>query len=620
MRSDNIQKCAKQMISAIQNMCMEKNLAKLAFITFETHMSSERLLESFENKFEDMTDDLTAVFISAIDGERVQKFFCPESGNATSKYNEDGMTFTDLDQEYFATTQKRHKMLQEIVKKRHKTLIQLLGKLLDQQGEDEYAMCKMLEMDGVGRVPDMDGYDFTFHTVFQQVAYNNVEDAVCHKTFKRLVETKWDKWCRSAFTIDACLYLTSFILLTFIVISGVTSSDVKTYHSPLDFVRVIFEVIVFANALRVLLTEIYQIATLRTGYLVDKTNILEIIAPALLLSVLPMRYIHEQAHWFIFAASYFLWMLQIIKYAPVFKSTGVYAEALQTMIIGDFLKFGILISITTIIFSGTFLLVLKGEDSLTKHDETRTFWGIFLVGLRIMVEADSVVEYTGEDGYNPTGAIIMMLFMFFMVVVLLNILIAQLINTCQRIENSSIKGFYLRRAKIIARMEREQTPIPCLPCANVKQRKKCYECRIKMDRRIEDMNGSTILNDDPWAMLQNVEQGLRKLSENVNVSREGAEGKFEVNRTTMVSKTAELSNQVEKLQETLDDMNYKIGIVIGITQSILEKQLHHKMAEVMNKITDDLMQQIEKEKRERKRARTTRCFICSLFDKRCTHT
>jgi hypothetical protein len=48
--------------------------------------------------------------------------------------------------------------------------------------------------------------------------------------------------------------------------------------------------------------------------------------------------------------------------------------------------------------------------------------------------------------------------MFFIIVVMLNMLIAQLINTYQDIESSSLKGFLVRRAKIVARLEREHMP------------------------------------------------------------------------------------------------------------------------------------------------------------------
>ncbi|XP_060557871.1 uncharacterized protein LOC132718240 [Ruditapes philippinarum] len=256
------------------------------------------------------------------------------------------------------------------------------------------------------------------------------------------------------------MYLTSIVCLTFVAVTSVNAPNVVVYQSPLDYTRAIFEIFLLLNAARILEIEIYQIIRLKKEYLVDKMNIVEITSPVMLILLLPVRYIHEQTHWYIYAVTYLVWFLQIIKYAPVFKFTGVFVDSLQKMFVKDILRFGIILSITIVVFSGTFLLVLKAENTLQLHEETTSFWKIGIVGIRIMIESDGIVEYTGDDGYKFAGAMVMMAFMFFIIVVLLNMMIAKLMNTYREIENTSLNGFHVRRAKIVARLEREHMPFP----------------------------------------------------------------------------------------------------------------------------------------------------------------
>ncbi|XP_053390723.1 uncharacterized protein LOC128553567 [Mercenaria mercenaria] len=92
-------------------------------------------------------------------------------------------------------------------------------------------------------------------------------------------------------------------------------------------------------------------------------------------------------------------------------------------------------------------------------------WGIWFVGLRTMIEAQPIVEYTGSEGYRPMGTVVMLMFIAMTIVVLLNILIAQLTETYHIIQSDARKSVVVNRAWIIARLERNAVPCTsqCIP-------------------------------------------------------------------------------------------------------------------------------------------------------------
>ncbi|KAL3884011.1 hypothetical protein ACJMK2_030237, partial [Sinanodonta woodiana] len=82
-----------------------------------------------------------------------------------------------------------------------------------------------------------------------------------------------------------------------------------------------------------------------------------------------------------------------------------------------------------------------------------TFWGILFVGVRILTEAQPVVQYTGPEGYSPISCILMVCFIFTCCVLLLTIFIAQLSDTYQNVQNDAQRGLEVSRAWIVAKVE-----------------------------------------------------------------------------------------------------------------------------------------------------------------------
>ncbi|XP_053376852.1 uncharacterized protein LOC123530341 [Mercenaria mercenaria] len=111
------------------------------------------------------------------------------------------------------------------------------------------------------------------------------------------------------------------------------------------------------------------------------------------------------------------------------------------------------LQISTAVFEVLSLVMVAQTLSTEISQLRRTFWGILFVGIRSLTEAQPVVDYTGDDGYGKISVILMLCFLFTCIVILLNILIAQLTDTYQKVQQDAQRGLEVNRAWIVARVE-----------------------------------------------------------------------------------------------------------------------------------------------------------------------
>ncbi|XP_053377737.1 uncharacterized protein LOC123529780 isoform X4 [Mercenaria mercenaria] len=216
--------------------------------------------------------------------------------------------------------------------------------------------------------------------------------------------------------------------------------------------------IVYHDAVRLLIRRKWKLYAKKRfqhklEYFHDPFNWFDMSSAILLICVVPLRFTHNNAQWHVFAFGYLFWTIRIFKFAAVFRQIGAYTQILARIIAHDFIQFGVVFLVILLAFSGSFFLSLRGDRDLDTHNETSTFWGILFVGVRSLTEAQPVVDYTGEDGYGAVSVIFMVCFLFTCIVILLNILIAQLSDTYQKVQQDAQRGLEVNRAWIVAKVE-----------------------------------------------------------------------------------------------------------------------------------------------------------------------
>ncbi|KAL4233239.1 hypothetical protein ACF0H5_007923 [Mactra antiquata] len=311
----------------------------------------------------------------------------------------------------------------------------------------------ILESDSSGRPPDSSLFDSHSKSPLQIIAKQGNKNIVYHDAVRLLVRRKWKAYAKRRFEYNSILYLFALFCITFSAIVSVMATDPTVYAGEIQVARAVTEVFSLIMVLMTLCTEINQLRRHKLEYFHDKFNYLDFSSTILLLTVPALRFTHNNAQWHVFAFGYLFWTIRILKYAAVFRQTGAYAQILGRALQHDFLQFGAVFLVILLAFSVSFFLSLKGDGDLDKHTETSTIWGILFVGIRSLTEAAPVVDYTGSDGYAPVSVIFMVSFLFTCIVILLNILIAQLTDTYQKVQQDAQRGLEVNRAWIVARVE-----------------------------------------------------------------------------------------------------------------------------------------------------------------------
>ncbi|XP_052817518.1 uncharacterized protein LOC128243667 isoform X2 [Mya arenaria] len=346
-----------------------------------------------------------------------------------------------------------HKLIRS--EKLQKTVLSVLDCMIEPQGSADNIRVYYgaLEADEAGRPPDHPQFQHTDKSCMQIIAKQGNKNIVYHDTVRLLIRRKWKLYARKRFELNTAIFMFSLFCMTFAAVTSVMTPDPTSYHGTLHVARAVFEVLSLIMVAFTLFTEFNQLRRHRLEYFHDVFNWFDSSASFLILIVVPLRFTDNIAQWHVLAFGYLLWTLRIFKFAAVFRQSGAYAQILSRILAYDFMQFGLVFLVILLAFSVSFYLALRGDSGLNVHDETSTFWGILFVGVRSLTEAAPVVEYTGDNGYGTVSVILMLCFLFTCIVILLNILIAQLTDTYQKVQQDAQRGLEANRAWIVSRVE-----------------------------------------------------------------------------------------------------------------------------------------------------------------------
>ncbi|OWF47125.1 Transient receptor potential cation channel subfamily A member 1-like [Mizuhopecten yessoensis] len=337
-------------------------------------------------------------------------------------------------------------------KNMQKTVLAVLDCMIDHHSPSGHVRVyyQVLDGDEEGRSPLQDGFNRNSKSSLQILAKEGNKNIVYHDVVRLLIRRKWKKYARLRFELNALVYFVTLIAMIFSAIVSATSPNPLLYDSSLQIGRGVCEAWTICIILMTLFQESNQLRKQRLEYWTDAFNWIDMSSALLLATVVPLRITERSEQWPFFSIGFLLWTLRIFKYAAVFRQTGAYAQILWRILVHDFLQFTIVFTVMLLAFSGSFILALRGEDSLNTHHDTNSFWNILFLGVRILIEAERIIEYTELP---PMSCILMVLFLFTCCVVLLNILIAQFSDTYQHVQQDAQRGLEVNRAWIVARVE-----------------------------------------------------------------------------------------------------------------------------------------------------------------------
>ena len=227
-----------------------------------------------------------------------------------------------------------------------------------------------------------------------------------------------------------------------------------------------------------------------TDYFSDKSNYLDVLGLLTLFILIILRVTAQPTQWVFATATFLINGLTLFKLIALLPRIGPYTNTIYKILTKDVPLFFSLFLITLLIFTGGFFISLRtpytqvGFTNASLMQDTERVSGVdnevswvFLSGLRVLLEGNVY-----EAGYlyrqlNWLAATIYLGFLFLIIVVYLNVFIAQLSDTYGVTKQNAEKTYAWQRLNFIVQVQRTSLLSICID-----YRKKYFTETISVDK------------------------------------------------------------------------------------------------------------------------------------------
>uniref|UniRef100_A0A0A9ZGA8 Transient receptor potential A n=1 Tax=Sycon coactum TaxID=1009717 RepID=A0A0A9ZGA8_9METZ len=343
---------------------------------------------------------------------------------------------------------------------------------------DEYRFFyRILESDSDGLAPNDAGFNVNGKTSFHRVLECKDKELQRHNVVRMLIYNKWVEYGERMAILNLGLYLLFMLCVTFSLISAGRQADPREYDSAEDYARGVLEVISLLGVMVNLYDEAKECYREKTAYVTDGNNYLQVGSILLILAIVPLRWLDQDAQWHVACFAYIFVCLRILQLISVTRMVGIYLQILTRILYKDISRFVIIFGIFLLTYAGSLFLALRGEPVVERNSTsdpkettelglnhfTSNYGFILVTGLRTMIQQESIVDYLNDDtpseSFSWLGIVINMLFLFFVLVVLLNILIAQLSDTYADVKADAQRELEQNWAASLRNLEQGTSPL-----------------------------------------------------------------------------------------------------------------------------------------------------------------
>ncbi|XP_031558821.1 transient receptor potential cation channel subfamily A member 1-like [Actinia tenebrosa] len=280
------------------------------------------------------------------------------------------------------------------------------------------------------------------------IANSDNIDAVRHPVVRMLIQSKWQAYGKRLLSIQAIIYMIFLLVLSFALIHGSTRKNPNEYSEGADMFRAVCELIMLLMLFFYIFEEINQIAREQDTYMKDKYNVLDWLGMLLILVIIPLRAINHDSQWSVASIGYLINCFRIFKFSCITKTTGLYTKTLARIIKNDLSRFFVTFAVIFFSFCGALFLSLRATRSQTLLGG---FEQVLLGGMRVLTESQPIAEEYKD--FNWLSIVLLLVYMGTVIVVLLNILIAQLSTTYAQAKNVAKLEYDVDRMLLLTRME-----------------------------------------------------------------------------------------------------------------------------------------------------------------------
>ncbi|XP_031558823.1 transient receptor potential cation channel subfamily V member 6-like [Actinia tenebrosa] len=299
-----------------------------------------------------------------------------------------------------------------------------------------------------GEMINNDHFNWKNKSCLYSLAFSKNEEAIQHPVVRLLVKKKWTEYAHTWFCAAGGFYVTFLLLLSYALIHGCTRSDPTQYDGGGDWLRQACEICVIVMVIVYIAEEINQLEKEKLQYFKNIYNLFDWFGLLSIILVIPLRFAHMDEQWVLAAFGYFFNFLRLFKYACVSRTTGLYTKTLAKIIYRDITRFGVVFIVVFFAFCGTFFMSLRASGTSKLFGD---FHMVMLAGVRALVEQQPPAEDYSKFKWLPV--LVILGYMATVVVILLNILIAQLSFTYAEAKKSARIQYDKERMVIITRLE-----------------------------------------------------------------------------------------------------------------------------------------------------------------------
>ncbi|XP_067038362.1 transient receptor potential cation channel subfamily V member 1-like [Acropora muricata] len=316
-----------------------------------------------------------------------------------------------------------------------------------------YFWYHLLESDEQGRQPRIDERENKMFkakstSCLRHIAESGDKEAIQHPVVRLLVTRKWKLFGHWWFCVQASLYVVFLLLLSYALIYGSTQDDPMQYIDTADVVRLICEILSIIFLVFYLFKDIDQAVREWRTHFKDLYNYFDFLGLVLTILVIPLRFVEVNSQWSVAGLGYLLNFLRLFKFSCLSSTTGLYTRTLARVIYRDMSRFSVVFVIVFLGFCGALFMALKALD---KQDMYLNYGWLMLAAVRALVEQQPV-----EDDYskfNWLAILIILSYMGMVIVILLNVLIAQLSYTYSEAKSNVKLQYAIDRIVIVTRIE-----------------------------------------------------------------------------------------------------------------------------------------------------------------------
>ena len=277
------------------------------------------------------------------------------------------------------------------------------------------------------------------------------ETPIRHPVVRMLMRAKWNNFGRFWIRANLLMYL---VFLTAMSIAFLTessqSSDRRKYETSLDYFRGVCEIVTLFFTLIFIYSEMDEVRKDRGAYFCDLFNYLDVLGLVLIIGVIPLRYTGcTTAEYGVSAAAYLINFLRVGKTATAFRSMSIYMKTFGQIITQEISRFLGVFIIIMLSYTGAVFLALKAAPK----PEAQTYWYVLMQEVRSLAEAGGFGETENYTAMHVVVLLLILVNMFTCIVVLNNILIAQIGDSFSAAQANAAIEYDIDRTKLVTRIE-----------------------------------------------------------------------------------------------------------------------------------------------------------------------